>query len=250
MSAPDLDGRVALVTGAGSGIGAALARGLAAEGARVAVLDVNAEAAAAVAGEIGGAPFTVDISDAQAVTATVEAAAAELGGPPEILINNAGVVAGGGPFLDLDPAILDAVLQTNVRGTWLMTQAVGRAMVAAGAGGAIVNISSIGGRQPTPGLGHYEATKAAVDAITRTAAIELAPHGIRVNGVAPGPVLTPLTELAMQMPGAREAWEARIPLGRIADPAHLLPLVLLLCGAAASHVTGVVVPVDGGQLLT
>jgi NAD(P)-dependent dehydrogenase (short-subunit alcohol dehydrogenase family) len=249
MSAPELEGRRALVTGAGSGIGAAIARGLAAAGARVAVLDVNADAAAAVAQEIGGTPFTVDIADAAAVAATVEAAAQQLGGAPEILINNAGVVAGGGPFLDLDPAILDAVLQTNVRGTWLMTQAASRAMVAAGAGGAIVNISSIGGR-PTPGLGHYEATKAAVDAITRTAAIELAPHGIRVNGVAPGPVLTPLTEMAMQMPGAREAWEARIPLGRIADPADLLPLVLLLCSAAASHVTGVVVPVDGGQLLT
>ena len=129
-----------------------------------------------------------------------------------------------------------------------MTQAVGKVMLKAQRG-AIVNVSSVGARQPTPGLGHYEATKAAVDAITRTTAIELAPYGIRANAVAPGPIITPLTEGMAADPVARAAWEARIPLGSIAEVERIAPAVVFLASDAAAHITGVSLAIDGGQLL-
>ena len=129
-----------------------------------------------------------------------------------------------------------------------MTQAVGKVMLKAQRG-AIVNVSSVGARQPTPGLGHYEATKAAVDAITRTTAIELAPYGIRANAVAPGPIITPLTVGMAADPAARAAWEARIPLGSIAEVERIAPAVVFLASDAAAHITGVSLAIDGGQLL-
>jgi NAD(P)-dependent dehydrogenase (short-subunit alcohol dehydrogenase family) len=246
--------RIALVTGGGSGIGAATAEGLAADGATVVVADRDGVAAKRVADRVGGVAVEVDITSPDQVTAMMTLFAPPSGagrlGVPSILVNNAGIVAGGGPLVDLPVEVFDQVMAVNMRGTFLVTQAVARAMIAAGEGGSIVNISSIGAVQPTPGLGHYEATKAAVNALTRSSAIELAPHRIRVNAVAPGPVLTPMTEPVMRAPAARAAWEERIPLGRIAVPADLVPLVVLLSSAAAGHITGAVIPVDGGQLLT
>lgn len=240
---PGFDGVVALVTGGAGGIGGAVATALAEAGARVAVADTPAALDAA-----GGGGYPIDVRDEDSVTATVTRVVAELG-PIGVLVQSAGVVGGAGPLHALPVDAVNAVLEVNVRGTFLLTKAVGNAMIAAGRGGAIVNLSSAGSFQPTAGLGHYEASKAAVNALTRSAALELAEHRIRVNAVAPGPVETPLTNLAFADPAARKFWTDRIPLGRIATPADLVPAILLLASADAAHITGTVLAVDGGQLL-
>ncbi|MFI6025253.1 SDR family NAD(P)-dependent oxidoreductase [Amycolatopsis magusensis] len=232
--------RTVVVTGGASGIGRGIAEAFRSDGHRVVVADIDAAATADV---------HLDISDAASVDAALALITREYG-PIDVLVNNAGLAGGGGPLVGLDIEVFDRCVAVNFRGTFLMTRAVGAHMIAAGTRGAIVNISSIGARQPTPGLGHYEATKAAVDALTRSAALELAPHGIRVNAVAPGPVLTPMTAGFSSDTAARSAWEARIPLGAIASVADVVPSVLFLASPEAGHLTGVSLPVDGGQLLT
>ncbi|RSN22110.1 short-chain dehydrogenase [Streptomyces sp. WAC 05977] len=238
-----------MVTGGASGIGRGVAEAFQSAGDRVVIADVDVRAAHDLAGELGAEHVELDISDPGSVDAALGLITDRFG-PVEVLVNNAGLAGGGGPLVGLDIGVFDLCMRVNFRGTFLMTRAVGAHMLAAGTRGAIVNITSIGARQPTPGLGHYEATKAAVEALTRSAALELAPHGIRVNAVAPGPVLTPMTAGFASDTAARAAWEARIPLGTIASVADVVPSVLFLASADAGHLTGVSLQVDGGQLLT
>lgn len=242
--------RTVLVTGGAGGIGRAVAAAFGAAGDRVVIGDLDPVGVTAAAEALGVAGVALDITDPAAVTAALDEIEGRCG-PVEVLVNNAGLLTVHGRLLELPTADLDRILRTNVLGTFLMTQQVAGRMVAAGTAGTIVNISSIGGRQPTPGMGGYESSKAAVDALTRWAAIELAEHGIRVNAVAPGPVLTDM--LAAALPAGsppRQAWENRIPLRRLAPVDQVAAAVVFLAGPGAAHITGTSLPVDGGQLLT
>ncbi|MBC3987464.1 SDR family oxidoreductase [Streptomyces sp. AC563] len=242
--------RTVLVTGGAGGIGQAVARAFATAGETVVIADRDAERVTGTAQALGVHGRVFDITDEASIERELDALQAELG-PVEVLVNNAGLLTTHGTLMELPGSDLDTILRTNVVGTFLMTQHVARRMVAARVAGTIVNISSIGGRQPTPGMGGYESSKAAVDAVTRWAAIELAEHGIRVNAVAPGPVLTEM--LAAGMPEGspqRQAWEGRIPLRKLAAVDDVAAATVFLASDAAAHITGTSLPVDGGQLLT
>lgn len=242
--------RTVLVTGGAGGIGRAIAAAFTAAGDRVVLADVNGDALEKTATALGVPGAVVDITDPESIARGLDEVEAQAG-PVEVLVNNAGVLHLHGALMELPGADLDRILRTNVLGTFQMTQQVARRMVGHGIAGAVVNLSSIGGRQPTPGMGGYESSKAAVDALTRWAAIELAAHRIRVNAVAPGPVLTEM--LAAGMPEgspAREAWVSRIPLRQMAAVEDVAAAVVFMASDAAAHITGTSLPVDGGQLLT
>lgn len=247
--------RTILITGGAGGIGRQLARSFAEEGARVVLADRDERALADAAEALGAEGVAVerlvlDVGDAASVRRAFEDLTAR-GTPVDALVNNAGILSVHGSVRELSAEAYRSILEVNVVGTFLMTQAFAEHRIARGGGGAVVNISSIGGRQPTRGMGAYESSKAAVDSQTRWAALELAEHGIRVNAVAPGPVLTPMLEAGMPAGSpAREAWTRRIPLGELALVSEVAPAVLFLAGPGAAHITGVSLAVDGGQLLT
>jgi len=204
--------RTVLITGGAGGIGRATGAAFRAAGDTVVLADRDGDRVRDAAETLGVPARTIDTTDNDAIAHGVDAVRAELG-RVDVLVNNAGVLSLHGKLLDLAPDDLDTIMATNVSGTFRVTQYVARTMVETGTAGVIVNVSSIGARQPTPGMGGHESSKAAVDAMTRWAAIELAEHDIRVNAVAPGPVLTQM--LAEGMPTGspqRQQWEIRIPL--------------------------------------
>ncbi|MGE5765697.1 MAG: SDR family NAD(P)-dependent oxidoreductase [Bacteroidota bacterium] len=244
-----LDGRVALVTGASSGLGRHAARTLAAAGATVALAARRAGPLAALAREIadaGGraAAFDLDVTDTASVNNCVAAAERELG-PLAILVNNAGI-ADTRPALEVIEADWDRVVDTNLKGAWLVAQAVAARMVRHGQGGAIVNMASILGLGGTGQVPAYCASKGGLVNLTRALAVEWARHGIRVNALAPGYVETEINRDFL----AGEAGEAllkRVPLRRFGTPQDLDGALLLLAADAGRYITGSVVVIDGGQ---
>lgn len=193
-------------------------------------------------------PVVCDVSDPDEVDALLATTVAELG-RVDVLVNNAAASRGGdrGPLLDLEVDDFDRVLRVNLRGTFLMTQRFGRRLVEQGDGGAIVNISSIGGKLSGPGTGVYSASKAGVQSLTSTAAKELGRHRIRVNALCPG--VTATSRLDDQTPEQWEAYvQANLPLGRVGEPVEVAHVAVFLASDLASWVTGQCWNVDGGQL--
>jgi NAD(P)-dependent dehydrogenase (short-subunit alcohol dehydrogenase family) len=249
----DLKGRRAIVTGGGRGIGRAITLGLARSGADVAIIyRQGAEAAEAVASEARAAGVRAivvqaDTSDGASVQAAVEKVVAEFGGV-EILVNNAGVLSRV-PFLEMAEAEWRRVVGTNLDGCFLVGQAVARQMVASGVRGAIVNVTSVNQTIVAPNLAHYVVSKAAALALTRQMAFELAPHGIRVNAVAPGLTETDINRNDLADPAFREMRLGRIPMHALADPEDHANAVLFLVSDAAKYVTGDCISPDGGATL-
>ncbi len=248
----DLTGKRALVTGAQQGIGRGIALALAQAGADVAInyLD-DAEAAAEVAAGVRGfgqrgEPIKGDVGQPEAAQALVDAAAAALGGL-DILVNNAGVFPRVA-FLDIAEADWDYVMNVNLKGGFFAAQAAARGMIARGAGGAIINLASQAIRGSSPRGVHYAASKGGVVSMTRAMALELAPHGIRVNAIAPG-----LTDTAQPRYGSTEdelaEMAAMIPVGRMAQPADIAGMAAFLASDLAAFITGQTMHVNGGTYM-
>ena len=244
-----LQGRNVVVTGAASGIGEAVARRASAEGARVACLDVNGDGAGAVAEGLDGAVAVAcdvtDVTDVERSLATVLDAL----GSVDVLVTSAGGSRGEAvAFLDLDPATWHQMIDRNLTGTFYCALVYGRA-IAANGGGAIVAISSQLSQVVRPGLAHYSAAKGGIAQLVKGMAVDLAPVGIRVNAVAPGPTQTPGNAAWFSRPEV-EAEHARIiPLGRVARPDEIAGAVMHLASDEASFTTGATLLVDGGYTI-
>jgi NAD(P)-dependent dehydrogenase (short-subunit alcohol dehydrogenase family) len=243
-----LTGRTAIVTGAGAGIGKGIALAFARFGARVAVLEIDPARGERTATEIrtaGGEALAIptDVRDAAAVEAAVAAVVAETGGI-DVLVNNAGGTFRT-PFLESREKGWDALHRANLKSVLYATHAVGRVLVAQGRGGSIVNVVSIEAARAAPGYAPYAAAKAGVVSFTQTMAVELGPHRIRVNAIAPDVCLTEgLRALVSEDDQARFAWT--IPLGRAADPDDVAGAAVFLASDLGRYVTGVTLHVDGG----
>jgi 3-oxoacyl-[acyl-carrier protein] reductase len=247
-----LAGKTALVTGGASGFGAGIARAFAREGAKVAILDLNGVGAKEVASSIGDTATAIaaDVTAERDVRSAVDSTVAQHG-RLDIVVNNAGWTHRNQPMLDVSEAEYDRVFAVNVKSIFHMTRAVVPAMRQQG-GGTIINIGSTAGIRPRPGLTWYNASKGAVNLMSRSMAVELAPDKIRVNCVAPVIGETGLLSAFMggeDTPEIRAKFIATIPLGRMSRPDDVANACLYLASDEASLVTGVVLEVDGGRTI-
>ena len=247
-----LNGKIAIVTGAAHGIGLACARRFAADGAAVALADFDAEAGEAEAEALreGGAKaifVATDVTKREALANLVERTLSEFGGL-DIMLNNAGVALNA-TLLEMSDEIFDKTLATNLRSAFIGTQLAARKMVASGKGGVIINMSSVNALLAIPGLAAYACSKGALNQLTKVAAVELAPHNIRVVAIGPGTILTELARGAvMTDDAARRKVLGRTPIGRAGEPEEVASVASFLASEDASYITGQTIYPDGGRL--
>ena len=243
-----LQDRIAIVTGAASGNGRALAVGMAREGAHVVIADVNQQGAEGTAQEVATLgrqtlALNTDVSKVGDIEAMVRAAT-ERFGRIDILINNAGVIVRQ-PMLEITEETWDRILDINLKGVFFCTQAAARVMVRQGKG-KIINIASVVGVRAEPRRLHYNTSKAGVIMLTKSAAVELAPFHVNVNAIGPGLIETPMTRDLIGDIGQAKYWQESIPWGRIGTPEDLVGAAIFLASDEADYITGVTIFVDGG----
>lgn len=247
-----LHNKIAIVTGAGGGFGEGIAKAYIDEGARVVVADINADAARRVASALGAnaSACTCDVTQKSQVEALVQHCVSTFGAP-DIVVNNAGTTHKNRPMLDVDEATFDKVFAVNVKSIYHMTHAILPLMRQKG-GGVILNIGSVAGIRPRPGLSWYNASKGAVNVLSKSMAVELGPEKIRVNAICPVMGVTGLFEDFMGLPDTpqnRAKFIGTIPMGRFATPGDVAAAAVFLASDAAEFFTGVEFPVDGGRTI-
>ncbi len=248
-----LEGKRTLVTGAASGFGKGIAETYIREGAKVAVVDLNGEGAKAVADELGenAIAVTCDVSEGDQVQTAVDATVEAFGGL-DIVVNNAGWTNPNRPLMETDEATFRKIYDINVLSIFHMTKVCVPLWRAAGQGGVMLNVGSTAGIRPRPGLTWYNSSKGAVNLMSRSLAVELAPDNIRVNCIAPVMGATALLEQFMGVPDTpenREKFISTIPMGRMSQPRDIANAALYLASDEADFITGVVLEVDGGRTI-
>ncbi|MEO3413441.1 SDR family oxidoreductase [Roseovarius sp. CAU 1744] len=244
-----LAGKTAIVTGGASGFGAGIVRKFLTEGAQVMIADLNSDAAAALADELGCAACAADVSDSASIEGMKQAALHTLG-LPDIIVNNAGITHLPAPLEAVTEADFDRVFAVNCKSVYLMAQAFVPEMKARGSG-VFLNVASTAGVSPRPNLNWYNASKGWMNTATRTMAIELAPDGLRVNALNPVAGETPLLSsfLGEDTPEMRAKFLSTIPIGRFSTPEDMGNAAAFLCSDEASMITGVCLEVDGGRCI-
>lgn len=244
-----LKGKTAIVTGGASGFGAGIVRKFIAEGATVMVADINAEAAQAMADEVGGIACTVDVANSASVKAMAEDAITRMG-HIDILVNNAGITHLPTPMEDVDEDEFDRVLAVNAKSVFLTAKHIVPHMKSRGKG-AILNVASTAGVSPRPRLNWYNASKGWMITATKAMAVELAPEGVRVNAINPVAGETPLLKSFMgeDTPEMRAKFISTIPIGRFSTPEDMGNAACFLCSDEASMITGVAMEIDGGRCI-